>query len=103
MPPSLDDLQLQPKPAIIGLARPCVARGTGSSQSADISERGPKRNLGTKPYRAEPEVRIHLPPAKSRANFRSLSGGARRNDGTHLGLSSANFGDERPRGPYLRG
>src|SRR6516162_5491239 len=65
MPPSLDDLQLQPKPAIIGLARPCVARGTGSSQSADISERGPKRNLGTKPYRAEPEVRIHLPPAGS--------------------------------------
>ena len=53
MPPSLDDLRLQ---------------------SADISERGPKRNLGTKPYRAEPEVRIHLPPALSLLRTRSCRG-----------------------------
>jgi hypothetical protein len=37
--------------------------------SADITEGGPKRSLGTEALsRAEPEVRIHLPPAKSRAN-----------------------------------
>src|SRR5260221_3065969 len=30
---------------------------------------------------AEPEVRVHLPPAKSRANFRFLSGGVLREGG----------------------
>src|SRR6516162_5225653 len=53
MPPSLDYLLL-----------PLV----------EISEGGPRRNLGTEALsREEPEVRIHLPPAKSRANFRSLT------------------------------
>ena len=46
MPPSLDYLRL-----------PLV----------EISEGGPKRNLGTEALsREEPEVRIHLPPAESR-------------------------------------
>src|SRR5437868_14864600 len=40
--------------------------------SADISEGGPKRNLGTEALsRAEPEVRIHLPPADSLSLSRS--------------------------------
>src|SRR5437868_5661941 len=44
--------------------------------SADISEGGPKRNLGTEALsRAEPEVRIHLPPAgESCANLILRSG-----------------------------
>src|SRR6516165_10331570 len=36
---------------------------------------GAKRSLGTEPLsRAEPEVRIHLPPAESHANSRALVG-----------------------------
>jgi hypothetical protein len=38
--------------------------------SAEITEGGPKRNLGTEALsRAEPEVRIHFPPAKSPRTF----------------------------------
>src|SRR6516165_4062472 len=45
--------------------------------SVEITEGGPKRNLGTEALsRAEPEVRIHFPPAKSHANHRFLRGGA---------------------------
>jgi hypothetical protein len=40
--------------------------------SADITEGGPKRSLGTEALsRAEPEVRIHLPPAVSLQTFGS--------------------------------
>ena len=40
--------------------------------SADITEGGPKRSLGTEALsRAEPEVRIHFPPGKSRLQTRS--------------------------------
>jgi len=52
MPPSLDYLRLP---------------------LAEISEGGPKRKLGTEALsRAEPEVRIHFPPAVSHANHRFL-------------------------------
>src|SRR5262249_24464862 len=38
----------------------------------DISEGGPKRNLGTEALsRAQPEVRIHLPPAESQSLART--------------------------------
>ena len=43
--------------------------------SSVANSSGAKRNLGPEPLSgAEPEVRIHLPPAESRANFRFLSG-----------------------------
>src|SRR6516162_5694291 len=56
MPPSLDYLRLP---------------------SVEISEGGPKRNLGTEALsREEPEVRIHLPPAKSHERTIRLPGAA---------------------------
>src|SRR5437868_8266462 len=46
--------------------------------SADISEGGPKRNLGTEALsRAEPRVRIHLPPAASLLRTPALGDGVR--------------------------
>jgi hypothetical protein len=59
---------MQPKPTIIALGRPC---DYPRLPSVDISEGGPKRNLGTEALsRAEPEVRIHLPPADSPSRAR---------------------------------
>jgi hypothetical protein len=47
--------------------------------SADITEGGPKRSLGTEALsRAEPEVRIHFPPAESRVRTRLRGFGDRR-------------------------
>jgi hypothetical protein len=69
-------MQGRPKAIIDGFG--CMPRSLDYLRLplVEISEGGPRRNLGTEALsREEPEVRIHLPPGESHANFRFLSGG----------------------------
>src|SRR6516164_2792429 len=64
-------MQGRPKVIIAGFGCKPPSLNYLGLPSVEITEGGPKRNLGTEALsRAEPEVRIHFPPAGSHANHR---------------------------------
>lgn len=61
--------------------------------SADITEGGPKRNLGTEALSRGTGSSIHFPPAESRANFWSLA----------RSVGAVAFAPAQPRGAKILG
>jgi len=90
--PQIIDDGMQPKPAICALSRACIACGTGSSNPSPSSGESTNFLFLFAPHagkfdllfisdahsRAEPVIRIHLPPAESRANFTAIPVGTAR-------------------------
>ena len=63
-------MQERPKAIIAGFVCKPPSLDYLRLPSVDITEDGPKRNLGTEALsRAEPEVRIHFPPAVSQGEL----------------------------------